>query len=146
MANKVNLTGQVFGHLTAIKDSGKRARRKDGSSAVLWLCQCDCGKQTYVATSSLTTGQTTSCGHVKAANLETGADHHASMLTDKVPATSHTGYRNISMTFRGSRWRYRVAVTYDHRQHGGLRDTLKEALELREELRAKYWPGYKTQK
>lgn len=32
--------------------------------AVLWLCLCDCGKETVVASSSLTQGHTKSCGHL----------------------------------------------------------------------------------
>lgn len=52
-----DLTGQKFGRLEVIKylgiDNGKHS---------LWLCQCDCGKQTKVNTCHLKSGHTKSCG------------------------------------------------------------------------------------
>ena len=52
-----DLTGQVFGKLTAI-------RRLDewNISHRLWLCQCECGNQTKVPINFLTKGHTKSCG------------------------------------------------------------------------------------
>ena len=32
-----DLTGQKFGHLTVIKDTGERKNRQ-----VVWECECDC--------------------------------------------------------------------------------------------------------
>ena len=51
-----NLAGKRFGRLQAIK----KAKRVNGRTA--WLCSCDCGKQVVVLTTSLTTGNTKSCG------------------------------------------------------------------------------------
>ena len=31
------IPGMVFGHLTVLKDSGKRQSRK-----IMWECECDC--------------------------------------------------------------------------------------------------------
>lgn len=53
-----DLTGQRFGRLTVIKDSGERG--KDGS--IMYLCKCDCGNTKNVRTSNLTSGKTKSCG------------------------------------------------------------------------------------
>ena len=55
--NKLDLTGQRFGHLTAIKDTGKRYK-----GLAIWLCQCDCGDTCEVTGNHLRTGHTTSCG------------------------------------------------------------------------------------
>lgn len=52
-----DLTGQRFGKLVALKEDG---RTKQGQAK--WLCQCDCGNITSVASSSLTGGLTKSCG------------------------------------------------------------------------------------
>ena len=52
-----DLTGQKFGRLLVISDSGHRNNR-----AVLWLCQCDCGNTCYIRSDSLITGNTQSCG------------------------------------------------------------------------------------
>lgn len=139
-----NLVGKVYGHLTVIEQVEDSVDAK-GVHRRRWLCQCDCGRQTTATTASLNSGAVQSCGHTSRANLESGGQHHEAMLTDKPPVSNRTGHRNISMTYRSGRWRYRVAVMYDKKQHSGLRDTLEEALAYREELRAKWWPGYKKQ-
>lgn len=55
---KINdLTGQKFGMLTVIK----RMPNNDNNK-VVWLCKCDCGKETVVIGSRLFTGKTKSCG------------------------------------------------------------------------------------
>ena len=58
--NKKDLTGQKFGYLTVIKDSGKR----DANGTVKWQCKCDCGNYHLVATTNLINGNTVSCGCV----------------------------------------------------------------------------------
>jgi len=55
-----DLTGQRFGKLVAIKPTDER---KNGY--VVWECKCDCGSTTYVPTSLLTSGNTSSCGCLK---------------------------------------------------------------------------------
>lgn len=57
MSGKKDLTGQRFGRLVAIRDSGKRK-----GTFVLWECKCDCGNTKLVISSSLINGETTSCG------------------------------------------------------------------------------------
>ena len=54
-----DLTGQKFGHLTVIKDTGERKNRQ-----VVWECECDCEKHSRikVVVQALRTGHTTSCG------------------------------------------------------------------------------------
>lgn len=57
MPNKIDLTGQRFGRLTVVKESGKV---KNGS--ILWECICDCEKVKVISSNSLRTGNTSSCG------------------------------------------------------------------------------------
>ncbi len=52
-----DLTGLVFGRLTAIEDVGKN---KAGHR--LWSCVCICGTMRTIAATTLLTGLTTSCG------------------------------------------------------------------------------------
>lgn len=52
-----DLAGQKFGRLTVIQRAGTNKHR-----ATLWLCQCECGNTTTVATQDLTRGHTQSCG------------------------------------------------------------------------------------
>lgn len=54
---KKDLTGQRFGHLTVLRDTGERKNK-----CIVWECRCDCGNITYVRSISLTSGNTTSCG------------------------------------------------------------------------------------
>ena len=58
MANAIDLTGQKFRHLTAVRYTGETNKHKQR----LWECLCDCGKTTVVATRALTSGNTGSCG------------------------------------------------------------------------------------
>ena len=57
IAQAKDLKGKRFGKLTAIERTGE----KKGSSFV-WLCRCECGRETRVSSNSLLTGNTRSCG------------------------------------------------------------------------------------
>lgn len=146
-----DLTGRVFGHLTVLKRAKDSVNAK-GVHRRQWLCQCDCGKQTIATTASLNSGEVTSCGHVRMQNLikyrerqqETTPGTSLDQLTDKPPVTNKTGYRNISLTHRSGRRRYRVSVQYKrHTYSGGLHDSLGEAIKARDELRRELWPNFK---
>lgn len=50
-----DLTGKKFNRLSVIKLVTKDGRRR-------WLCKCDCGNETIVATDNLNNGKTKSCG------------------------------------------------------------------------------------
>ena len=55
-----DLTGQVFGELTALRPT---AARSGGS--VVWECRCSCGKTCTVSSTNLVNGSTLSCGHLR---------------------------------------------------------------------------------
>ena len=57
--NFKNLTGQKFGRLTVV------SLDKNIKGKIYWLCKCDCGKIVSVLRSSLTSGNTKSCGCYK---------------------------------------------------------------------------------
>lgn len=57
-------TGQRFGMLVAMEAMEKRSY-----GAVVWKCQCDCGKETLVAANHLVKGNTKSCGCLKLNDL-----------------------------------------------------------------------------
>ena len=58
-----DLTGQKFGKLTVLEDSGKR----DKAGNIYWKCQCSCEKESivYVIGQSLKSGNTKGCGCIK---------------------------------------------------------------------------------
>lgn len=51
------LVGSRFGHLTVVKDTGKRLHR-----SIIWECICDCGNTHEVTSNNLNGGQVNSCG------------------------------------------------------------------------------------
>ena len=57
MSKKNELPGQKFGKLLVVADTGIRQ-----SGAVMWECQCDCGKRSVVRAAHLISGATRSCG------------------------------------------------------------------------------------
>lgn len=65
---RFNLEGEHFGHLTVIKECGRKNNR------IMWECACDCGNVTAVDTHSLTTGNTKSCGCRKYGNRKVHGD------------------------------------------------------------------------
>lgn len=140
------LNGRVFGHLTVVKDDGTR----DKWRAVLWLCQCDCGRKTRVRGTALIDGSITSCGHPGTQRLL----KYNAKLSAKTPGTRPVEYgtkhnknnalgeRNISISKRGAYTYYRVAVMYKRKQYGHLHTSLEDAIQERDELRRKLWPGF----
>ena len=56
MPTFIDLAGNTFGRLTAVK------RSKNAGKRVTWLCACSCGKQAVVYASKLRNGHTQSCG------------------------------------------------------------------------------------
>ena len=64
MPTKLDITGQRFGRLLAVKPApGKRY--PNGKAQTRWLCRCDCGVEIVVPTSALVSGHTKSCGCYK---------------------------------------------------------------------------------
>ena len=55
-----DLVDNRFGNLIVLERAG---RNKRGQS--LWLCQCDCGREIYVNTARLRSGNVKSCGCLK---------------------------------------------------------------------------------
>lgn len=57
----IDLTGQRFGKLVAMKRAPNPYSESTHEGA-FFLCLCDCGKETVVASSNLRRNHTTSCG------------------------------------------------------------------------------------
>lgn len=56
----LDVTGQKFNHLTAIKVAGR-----DKYGRATWLFRCDCGKEVVLGLNNVRTGNTKSCGCLK---------------------------------------------------------------------------------
>ena len=59
MGKYVNLTGRIFGNLTAIEPITEKLKNGQHKR---WLCQCKCGNMAIVSSSNLIRGATKSCG------------------------------------------------------------------------------------
>lgn len=59
-----DLTNRRFGRLKVTEPAGT-----DAKGNRLWLCRCDCGKETIVLAGNLKAGRTRSCGCLR---VETG--------------------------------------------------------------------------
>lgn len=67
MSKALDLTNQTFGRLTVIKLHHVKNKYRR-----YWLCKCECGNETVVYVSNLTTGKTTSCGCYVRENIKNG--------------------------------------------------------------------------
>lgn len=61
MGIKSDITGKRFSHLVAIKPTEKRQ-----SKCVVWEFLCDCGKTCFKGVNNVTTGNSISCGCIRA--------------------------------------------------------------------------------
>ena len=72
MPKALDLTGQKFGYLTALKKAPSKGKK------TYWTCKCDCGNIKDIQTSHLTSGATQSCGCLK---NEINSYHHNEIKT-----------------------------------------------------------------
>lgn len=61
---RYNLVGERFGKLTVIKEAERKPDKRRQ-----WLCKCDCGNETTLTTTALTSGNTRSCGCMRTKDL-----------------------------------------------------------------------------
>lgn len=74
--SKIDLTGQIFGRLTVIKEVD---RNKYGQS--MWECLCDCKNTTIVQGGSLHSGNTQSCGCLRKEKIKESLIKHGMCKT-----------------------------------------------------------------
>lgn len=97
---RVDLTGQKFGMLTALKYVGPSAQRNGGK----WLWRCDCGTETKARAKDVKFGSTRSCGcllHAKRTpkgSWKTGAINKGDRFGNLVV----TGYAGVIASGAGS--------------------------------------------
>lgn len=58
----IDITGQRFGRLVAIKRAGRQISSYPGCTRTLWQCKCDCGNKKNATSTALRQGHTRSCG------------------------------------------------------------------------------------
>ena len=143
-----DITGQRFGKLLVLQDSGKRA--KDRSK--LWMCECDCGNVKQIKTGNLVSGNTLSCGchkleavkenikiaHAKHAKEQLKEGTKLSMLTEKIPKSNTSGVKGVCWNKKGNAWVARITFKGDVMYLGSFTN-LKDATNARREAEEKYF-------
>ncbi len=77
-----DISNQRFGRLVA-KEIDHKLADKNGNTKYYWKCQCDCGNEIVVVTSSLINGDTKSCGCLQAEESSKRAKERIIDLTGK---------------------------------------------------------------
>ncbi|WP_427814321.1 AP2 domain-containing protein [Enterococcus sp. 22-H-5-01] len=153
MTKKHDLTGQRFERLIVIEDSGDRTK----NGRVLWRCECECGNHKNVSGTNLISGNTKSCGCLKAQlnrekwknkdisrALRTGRETDTkegtriSLLTSKMPETNKSGFKGVFWEERRGLWLAYISVK-KQRMFLGYFKNKQHAINARKEAEEKYF-------
>jgi hypothetical protein len=144
-----SLIGQQFGELVVI-DKAPDFIKKDGTHRISWHCRCSCGNELDVFADSLKSGNTKSCGHLQKqaasesmqAMLDVEPGTNLQRLNDRVYGDNTSCERNIREVVVNGYHYFEVEVGYKNQRYRGTRNTMSDAIALREEFRRKHWPNY----
>ena len=100
----VDLTGRKFGRLTVLRRDGTANGR------VAWLCKCDCGNEIAVLSTSLTSGNTRSCGCIHSEQVAAG---------NRARATHGGGRSRLYGVWRSMKQRCYDKSRKDYPNYGG---------------------------
>lgn len=98
-----DIAGKQFGYLTAIEPTGEKYRKD-----FIWRCRCKCGKEVEYPATRLLTGNTMSCGCVRAGNLKMhnkyidGTSIRQSMEERVFSNNARSGYTGV--TVKRGKW------------------------------------------
>lgn len=129
-AQKMDLTGQRFGQLTALVPAGKKG------SMSAWLCRCDCGRETVVTIGHLRNGTTTSCGCKPKVTLVDGTC--VELIRSKTIRSNNTsGVTGVEWVPRTNQWK--AVIFFKGKRHylgcyGKFEDAVKARKRAEEEL------------
>ena len=119
----------TFGYLTPIESTDKR-HRKD----VVWRCKCKCGNMVEMPATRLLTGNTLSCGCMKAENILSASKYIAgthliqSLKEDAPRSDNLSGYVGVSP----KRDKWVAHITYrGKRYHLGTYSNIEDAVKAR---------------
>ena len=130
-----DLTNKVFGHLTALRPTEKRA-----GTNIVWECECECGNIVYRTHSGLRAGgKNSNCGcmqteihrEVMRKSIHRVEDTVVEKIQSSKPtAGSKTGVRGVYYNRRNQKWR--ASIGFKKKQiYLGEYNTLAEAAEVR---------------
>lgn len=148
-----DLTGQKFGRLEVLKDSGLRNRGN-----IIWLCKCECGSFKKIAGRNITSGKTQSCGclsveqaRLTARRITEDSHKKAQLKLDKlfrkdgtaIPTLTQKKSKNNTSGFKGvqkRKNRYIARITFKGKDiYLGSFGDIKDAIAAREQAEEKYF-------
>ena len=119
----------TFGYLTAMEPTGEKHRRD-----IVWRCQCKCGNLMELPAARLLSGNTLSCGCMKADNIRTASKTIAgtqlvqSLKEDAARVDTRSGYPGVAP--RGSKWY--AHITYRGKRYNlGTYSNIEDAVKAR---------------
>lgn len=134
IGRKLDLKGQVYGHLTVL------AAAPNIGDKTAWLCRCDCGQEVIVKTRSLRNGHVRSCGCVHALGIGKHLNYVdgtcVEMLKAKVVRKNNTsGVPGVEWQKQREKWRASICFK-GKRYYLGSFVNFSEAVAARKEAEA----------
>lgn len=107
-----DLTGKRFSLLLVIRQAGRTKGQQ-----VLWLCRCDCDRETVVQGNCLTRGSTRSCGHGRRLTQFMIFDKIVKPICpDAVSEYALTNRQKLDIAIES----LKIAIEYDGHQHSEI--------------------------
>jgi hypothetical protein len=108
--NRIDLSGQTFGHLTALE----RVPKEVGVQGEKWLCRCSCERKTIVRVKDLRHHNTRSCGHLTGRpRVAPDQPHRAAELYPEIEVAVHAALKAGSLVPHGElRGRYKGRLSH----------------------------------
>lgn len=136
MSKIIDLTGQRFGRLTVIERSGKVTKDHN----ICWKCICDCGNIKNIASGTLRSGNTKSCGCLRKDACEISVKK--SIENPRAWKTNQsTGIKNVSYEPTQGIMCYRVSIVRNKRKYCQHFPTLQEAERAKAHVLNQYKKG-----
>jgi len=137
---KLDLTGQKFGRLTAIKETGEKY-----FGNIVWECKCECGNLTTISSLHLKSGNTQSCGCLKKEMLTTYNEENEYLentqlnsLTKKKASNNTSGIKGVHWSTREQKWQ--AEIRFQGEKHNlGQYEKIEDATKARKEAEEKYF-------
>lgn len=125
----IDLTNQKFGRLTVLY----RYKENTPQNQVLWVCQCDCGRQVERLSDTLIQNDSLSCGYCNQSkgNIEIEKiliENNIKYEREKT-FPNFVGKNNVPYRYDFYLPQYNRLVEYDGIQHFKKRDIFKDSLE-----------------
>ncbi|MBO2943597.1 hypothetical protein JJQ72_06345 [Paenibacillus sp. F411] len=130
----IDLSGKRFGKLIALHKV-----KIEGKKSIMWLCQCDCGKQVPVAASELKHNHVRSCGCLVSDHVSSFFDEGtnvAALLANTVSSRNKSGTKGVFYDASRNKWSAEI-MFQGKRYRLGRRSDKKDAIRLREEAEEK---------